>query len=123
MSETENQGAPEQLGGGAQFWVNVAADSRQSISSWKVIISQNDWSGSISSDDPQRELKTPGLSGDFNVSVMADGPGFDWQELTAQEGCQANIGCNSNCASMVALSASPDGKSANYCTTWDAACS
>jgi hypothetical protein len=123
MSETENQGAPEQLGGGAQFWVDVANDAKPFITTWKVTISNNDWSGAVSSDNPREILKTPGLSGDFNVSVWAEGPDFDWQELSAGEGCQANIGCNSNCASMVGLSTSPDGKSANYCTTWDAACS
>ncbi|HEY0426574.1 MAG TPA: hypothetical protein VGC76_02090 [Pyrinomonadaceae bacterium] len=123
MAETENEGAPEQLGGGAQFWTVVATDSKPFITAWKVILSQNEWSDSMSSDNPTQGLKTPGLSGVFNVSVSAEGPDFTWQELSAKEGCQANIGCNSNCASMVSMSASPDGKSATYCTTWDAACS
>jgi hypothetical protein len=34
----------------------------------------------------------------------------------------ADIGCNTNCASMVGIVANPDGHSANYWTTWDAYC-
>ena len=88
-----------------------------------VTISSDDWAGSISSDDPTEQLKTPGLSGTFNVKVMAEGPEFSWQELKPQEGSSADIGCNSNCASMVGIVADPGGGSAVYWTTWDAMCS
>lgn len=119
----EFEGAPEQLGGGAQFWAIVANDSKPYITTWKVKITQDDWGGTISSDDPTNILKTPDLSGDFKVSVMAEGPDFEWQELSAAEGCNADIGCNSNCASMVSISTAGDGTTPTYCTTWDAMCS
>jgi hypothetical protein len=124
MAGTANVGSVE-LGGGAQFWAYVSPnnDTKSYVTTWKVTVSNDDWAGTISSDNPTEQLKAPGASGVFNVVVMAEGPEFGWQELTPQSGSGADIGCNENCASMVGIVASEDGKSANYWTTWDAICS
>jgi hypothetical protein len=125
MSGKANVDGTFQLGDGAQFWAYVSPSNEtpKNVTAWKVTISSGDWSDTISSDNPQQQLKTPDLSGEFDVTVMAEGPSFDWQELTPQAGSSANIGCNSNCASMVGIVATEDGKGANYWTTWDAMCS
>jgi hypothetical protein len=78
--------------------------------------------GTITSEDPYKVLQTPKLSGTFNVTVFGSGPKFAWQKLTVVSWSPADIGCNSNCASMVGIVATPDGTAANYWTTWDAVC-
>jgi hypothetical protein len=125
MAGTANVSGALELGGGAQFWAYISPSNNTSsyVTNWKVTISGDDWAGSISSDNPTEQLKTPGLSGTFNVVVMAEGPEFPWQELKPQEGSNADIGCNSNCASMVGIVAVAGGGGANYWTTWDAMCS
>lgn len=37
-------------------------------------------------------------------------------------GSKPDIGCNTNCASMVGIVATENGSDANYWTTWDAFC-
>jgi hypothetical protein len=115
-----------QLGNGAQFWAYISPsnDTEKYVTQWSVTIQQQDgnWSGTITSDDPQQILQTPGLSGIFNVTVKASGPNFGEKQLSPQSGSQPNIGCNSNCAAMVGIVATPGGNDANYWTTWDAIC-
>ena len=124
MAGTANVSGSVELGGGAQFWAYISPSNNTSsyVTTWKVTISTDDWAGTITSDNPTEQLKTPGLSGTFNVQVMAEGPEFSWQELTNVSWSPADIGCNSNCASMVGIVATEDGKGANYWTTWDAIC-
>jgi hypothetical protein len=114
------------LGGGAQFWayISPANNTAQVVTKWSVKLEQEggNWTGTITSDAPYTNLHTPNLSGLFRVTVTASGPNLPETQLTPQSGSNANIGCNSNCASMVGIVATPDGKSANYWTTWDAFC-
>jgi hypothetical protein len=113
-----------QLGGGAQFWAYISPQNNTAkvVTNWAVQFQQGNWTGTITSANPRQILQTPNLSGIFNVTVTGSGPNFPPMKFTAQSGCNANIGCNSNCASMVAIIATPDGRSASYCTTWDAIC-
>ena len=113
------------LGGGAQFWAYISPQNQTSskVTDWSVTISQDDWSGTITSADPQQQLQTPGLSGIFQVSVTGSGPDLPEQQLQPQSGSSADIGCNSNCASMVGIVANAEGNGAVYWTTWDAICS
>lgn len=121
MSDTKEN----ELGGGAQFDVLISPenDTAQYVTTWKVTFSQGNWSDSISSDNPDQRLKTPNLSGNFDLSVMAEGPNFPWQQLQPTPPSTNVIGCNSNCFSFVAIVATPGGDMANFVTTWDAACS
>ena len=115
-----------QLGNGAQFWAYISPQNNtdKDVTTWKVVLQQEggNWTGEIDSSNPHKILETPNLSGLFNVTVTASGPGFPETKLTPQAGSNPNIGCNSNCASFVGIVATPDGKSANYWTTWDAIC-
>jgi hypothetical protein len=112
------------VGNGAVFWAYISPmnNTAKAVTKWSVTISQGSWSGTITSDDPQQQLQTRGLSGVFDVAVTGSGPNLPEQKLTPQQGSQPNIGCNSNCAAMVGIVATPDGKGANYWTTWDAFC-
>ena len=90
-----------------------------------MTIQQQDgnWIGKITSQDPQEQLQTPGLSGVFTVEVWGSGPDIPWQQLQVQSGSNPDVGCNSNCAAMVGIVANEDGTSAEYWTVWDAFCS
>jgi hypothetical protein len=115
------------LGNGAQFWVYISPqnDTAQYVHDWTVTFSQQDgdWSGSVSSRDLSPTLQTPGLSGIFNVKVTAKvGAVLQPRTLEPQAGSKPDIGCNSNCAAMVGIVATPGGANANYWTTWDAIC-
>lgn len=114
-----------EVGGGARFWAYISPqnDTAKNVTKWAVNFEQGNWAGSITSENPQEILQTPGLSGIFNVKVMASGPRFKWHELTPQAGTKPGvIGCNSNCAAMVGIVSTPDGSDANYWTVWDAFC-
>jgi hypothetical protein len=113
-----------QVGNGAVFWAYISPqnDTAKAVTKWSVTISQGNWSGQITSANPQQQLQTPRLSGTFTVAVTGSGPNMPEQKLTPQQGSNPDIGCNSNCASMVGIVATPDRKSANYWTVWDAFC-
>src|ERR671938_657930 len=114
-----------QLGDGARFWAYISPSNNtaECLTSWAVTVSQGNWSGTITSNDPQQPLQTPNLSGIFDVNVEASGRGFEWKQLTPTSYSKPNIGCNSNCAAMIGIVADPDCTDANYWTTWDAVCS
>jgi hypothetical protein len=122
--EEQVQSGALQLGNGAQFWAYVSPSNNTAacLTSWAVIVSQGDWSGMITSADPQQKLQTPNLSGIFDVAVVAAGRGFGAKALTPTSYSKPNIGCNSNCAAMIGLVANPGCTDANYWTTWDAVC-
>jgi hypothetical protein len=113
-------------GGGAQFWAYISPQNETDkyVTKWVVKLEQRDgnWTGSITSDDPYKILKTPNLSGIFNVRVIASGPLFPEKQLTNLPDSKPDIGCNSNCHAMVGIVATADGKDANYWTVWDAFC-
>ena len=111
---------------GAQFYVYLSPehDTSSYVTQWAVEIQarDNNWSGTITSDAPHETLQTPGLSGLFDVTVVAEGPHFDKKQLDVLSGCKPNIGCRSVCTSMVQILATKGGHDAHYCTVWDAFC-
>lgn len=116
-----------QLGKGASFWAYISPQNNTDavVTKWSVTLQQlnGNWTGTITSDNPTQQLQTPGLSGIFKVIVSASGPNFGPTTLAPKAGSQADIGCNSNCAGMVGIVATADGKGAEYWTVWDAYCS
>ncbi|WP_160140232.1 hypothetical protein [Chryseobacterium sp. c4a] len=125
-----NSSAQLQLGGGAQFWVYLCPhnDTAKMITKWRVTFSQGNWSDSISSDNPTKQIHTPNLSGIFEIKVeLLSGSTGTWRQIPPQTGSHNEIGCNSNCASMVGIVADsinpPIGSiNAHFWTTWDALC-
>ncbi|AZB08585.1 hypothetical protein EG344_06880 [Chryseobacterium sp. G0162] len=129
-SVNANSSGQLQLGGGAQFWVYLSPqhDTAKMISKWRVTFSQGTWSDSISSDNPTKQIQTPNLSGIFEIKVeLLSGSTGTWRQIPPQTGSHNEIGCNSNCASMVGIVADsinpPIGAiNAHFWTTWDAMC-
>lgn len=119
-----------QLGGGAQFWVYLSSqnDTAKMITKWRVTFSQGNWSDSISSDNPTKQIQTPNLSGIFEIKVeLLSGSTGTWRQIPPQTGSNNEIGCNSNCASMVGIVADSTHPligaiNAHFWTTWDAMC-
>ena len=118
------------LGGGAQFWAYISPQNNTAelITNWEVIISQGNWTDSITSQNPTKQIQTPELSGLFEVVVkVLSGSTGDWQAIKPLPPSTNQIGCNSNCASMVGIVAEsthplPGSINANFWTTWDALC-
>ena len=125
QAEFEQVGSIDELGKGAYFWVYLSPenDTANVVKDWTVTLTQGDWTGTISSDDPKPTLQTDGMSGVFQVRVEWRQPPKDVVvDLQPLPGSKPEIGCNQNCASMIAILANPEGTSANYSTTWDAYC-
>ena len=120
------------MGGGAQFWVYLSPqnDTAARVKGWSVTLSQGNWSGTIDSNNPTQTLQTPGLSGTFNIKItqtdFSTNPPRQ-VDIPPQQGSTNQIGCNSNCASMVGIVANKEqklgGSNATFWTTWDAICS
>ncbi len=110
---------------GAQFWAYISPsnDTAKVLTDWEITLTQKDgnWTGKMSKSGDQ-QLQTPGLSGVFDVKVVASGSGWGPVELEPK-GSPADVGCNANCASMVGIVADEGGGGATYWTTWDAICS
>ncbi len=115
-----------QFGKGAQFWAYISPSNNtgKAVTKWSVTISQaqSKWQGTITSANPMEKLQTPGLSGEFDVVVVASGPQMPEHQLSVGPESPPNIGCNSNCAAMVGIVATPAGTDATYWTVWDAIC-
>ncbi|WP_294211377.1 hypothetical protein [uncultured Chryseobacterium sp.] len=118
------------VGGGAQFWAYLSPenDTSKMITQWKVTFSQGNWSDSISNENPTKQLKTPGLSGIFDIKVETlSGSTGTWRAIPPKDGSKNQIGCNSNCAAMVGIvadstSPAPGAVNAHFWTVWDAFC-
>ena len=115
------------LGGGAQFWVYVSPsnDTARYLNKWQVKIEQQDesWSGIITSENPRQSLQTPGLSGIFKLTVVAElYNGAVAIQLQPQAGSQSDVGCDANCAAMIGIVLAPGGGIAKYWTVWNAFC-
>lgn len=129
-SVNANSSGQLQLGGGAQFWVYLSPqhDTAKMITKWRVTFSQGNWSDSISSDNPTKQIQTPNLSGIFEIKVeLLSGSTGTWRQIPPQAGSHNEIGCNSNCASMVGIVADSINPligaiNAHFWTTWDAMC-
>ncbi|MCT2561906.1 hypothetical protein [Chryseobacterium herbae] len=130
VSGIANSSGQLQLGNGAQFWVYLSPQNNTSkmISTWRVTFSQGNWSESISSEAPTKQIQTPNLSGIFDIKVeLLSGSTGTWRQIPPQQGSHNEIGCNSNCASMVGIVADstnppPGAINAHFWTTWDAMC-
>jgi len=110
---------------GAKFVAYISPQNQTTtkVTRWVIHIKQRDgsWEGTLSSDGP-RSLQTPGLSGVFDVKVVASGPGFAQKQLSPTPWSRADVGCNSNCSAMIGIVANSSGNDANYWTVWDAIC-
>ena len=56
-----NAASELKLGGGAQFWAYISPqkNTAELITNWEVIISQGNWTDSISSQNPTKQIQTP----------------------------------------------------------------
>jgi len=125
-----NSSGRVELGGGAQFWVYLSPQNNTAkmIQKWRVTFSQGNWNDYISSEDPTKQIETPHLSGLFDIKVeLLSGSTGTWRQIPPQAGSNNEIGCNSNCASMVGIVADsinplPGAINAHFWTTWDALC-
>ena len=132
MAGVANSKGTVELGGGARFWVYLSPQNNTAkvMGSWSVTFSQGNWSDTITSEDPTKQIQTPGLSGEFNVKVTqtvgSTNPPSQ-MEVAPLPPSRDVIGCNSNCASMVGLIADEKpnigGTTGKFWTTWDALCS
>ena len=109
----------------AHFWAYISPqhETEKNVTKWVVKLEQKDgnWSDFISSDDPQKILKTPaGVVGVFNVYVQASGPQMPEKQLTNLPESKPDIGCSPGCYAMVGIVATEDGRDAHYWTVWDA---
>jgi hypothetical protein len=128
---TANSAGTLTVGTGAQFWVYLSPqnDTAKMIGEWRVKFTQGNWSDSITSEDPTKQIKTPNLSGIFEITVeLMSGSTGTWRAIPPQDGSTNQIGCNSNCASMVGIVAdstnpAPGSINAHFWCTWDAFCS
>lgn len=111
-------GSTEDLGGGARFvlYVSSAVRDAKPKAVLRAHLTQGDWSGTVSSEDPI--LQTDGMSGNFGVKVDYSEPPADF--IAPVDG-PSEIGCNENCFSMIEVGI--DGEKLVYETTWDAGCS
>jgi len=126
-----NSGSNLKLGGGAQFWVYLSPQNNtpKVLTNWRVTFSQGNWSESITSEDPTKQIQTSGLSGIFDLKVEELNNSVHppmWIPIPPLAPSTNQIGCNSNCASMVQLVALANppmgGANAQFVTTWDALC-
>jgi len=119
------------LGGGAQFWVYLSPqnDTAKTVKNWSVTFSQGNWSDSITSKNPTKKIRTPNLSGIFQIKITESDPSPEQPleiEIPPMDGGKNEIGCNANCASMVGIVADknprPGQANAKFWTIWDALC-
>ena len=131
MSGLANTSGGVKLGGGAQFWVYLSPqnDTAKVVTNWSVTLSQGNWSDSITSQNPTKQIQTPGLSGLFDIKITelngSTNPPRNI-DIPPQAPSTNQIGCNSNCASMIGIVADEKpllgGPNAKFWTTWDALC-
>jgi hypothetical protein len=71
MAGLANAKGNVELGGGARFWVYISPqhDTAKVVKDWVVAFSQGNWSESITSDDPTKQIQTPNLSGKFDIKI------------------------------------------------------
>ncbi|MBY0573362.1 MAG: hypothetical protein K2P84_06740 [Undibacterium sp.] len=119
------------LGGGAQFWVYISPQNNtvNVVKNWSVTFSQGNWMDSITSENPTKQIQTPNLSGLFDIKITEiDGSTNPPRVIAIPPMAPSTnqIGCNSNCASMVGIVANETilygGPNATFWTTWDAVC-
>ncbi len=131
MSGIANVTGDLKVGGGAQFWVYLSPENNTSqvVKGWSVTFSQGSWSDSITYKKPTKQIQTPNLSGLFQIKITeADHSTNPPRKvpIPAKPPSTHEIGCNSNCLSMVGIVADKNpvlgGPNATFWTTWDAIC-
>ena len=133
MSGISNSGGEVKLGGGARFWVYLSPQNNTAevVKGWSVTFSQGNWSDSITSENPTKQIQTPNLSGLFDIKITetdfsTNPPRGGQIDIPPMPPSKNQIGCNSNCASMVGIVADEKpllgGPNAKFWTTWDALC-
>lgn len=121
----EDVGSPDELGGGAYFWVYLSPQNNTAevVKHWTVKLSQGNWQATISSDSPSHSLNTVGMSGEFEVTASWRKPPEEVVvKLEPLPDSKPDVGCNANCAAMIGIVADESGSTANYWTVWDAFC-
>lgn len=91
---------------GAQFAVYISPSNNtdENLTEWEVTISQGIWSDTITSNNPEVLIQSPGLSGEFGVVVRGTGPQMSSRQLTnisSESG--PNVNCSVNCSSLIVL--------------------
>lgn len=111
---------------GAQFFAYISPknNTEENVTEWSITVSQGNWSGQITSQDPDEIIQSPGLSGEFEVEVRGAGPRMSTRQLkndSSQSG--PNVMCSINCTAMILIySTNEEGTDAMYYTTADAFC-
>lgn len=131
MPGASNISGELKLGDGAQFWVYLSPqnDTAKVVKGWAVTFSQGNWSDQITSENPTKQIQTPNLSGLFDIKItetdFSTNPPRQ-VDIPPMPPSKNQIGCNSNCASMVGIVADEKpllgGPNAKFWTTWDAIC-
>lgn len=125
-AQLPDSGAVQAQGSGAAFWTYLPPrnNTQQMVTQWSVRIEQRDgsWSGSMTSAQPAQILRAAGVSGMFDVIVVASGPHMAEKQLVPLPGYRADVRCGAGCRAMVGIVAAPDGADAEYWTAWDAVC-
>ncbi len=77
MAGLANSKGEVRLGGGARFWVYLSPqhDTAKVVKDWSVNFSQGNWSDSITSADPTKQIQTPNLSGEFDIKITSGNNG------------------------------------------------
>lgn len=105
-----------ELDDGAKFWgyISPQRSTEKIVTKWTIRLEHttSNWVGEITHRDPPGLLTTPGLSGIFNVKVTVSGPRLPEQTIECEDYSRPEIGCNSNCASMVGIVATEAGDGA-----------
>jgi hypothetical protein len=132
MKERESAAAelPRQIGSdafspgnGAMFfpYISPANDTATWVTRWVILVQQGNWMGLLTSNNPQA-LASKGLSGIFQVTVLASGPNLPWSLLVPQDGSTAEIGVGLTCVGIVGVVAAPNRNTAQFWTVRDAVC-
>lgn len=87
-----------------QFWAYLSPqnDSLKKIKNWRVIVSQENWSETITDKNPTKKIEKKGLKGLINVSVeIYCNRKKLWENLKPVDDSKNTIEFNSNCISIV----------------------
>lgn len=87
-----------------QFWAYLSPqnNSFKKIKNWRVIVSQENWSDTITNKNPTKKIEKKGLNGLVNVSVeiYCSTKGL-WEDLMPVDGSTNTIEFSSKCISIV----------------------
>jgi hypothetical protein len=87
-----------------QFWAYLSPqnNSFKKIKNWRVIVSQENWSETITNENPDKKIEKKGLNGLVNVSVeIYCSRNNLWENLIPVDNSVNTIEFNSRCISIV----------------------